>query len=76
MTDFTVSSTDAAASFKAAITLEQIEDASAANHTSIDSSASSTNLTTTILAESSIDWVDEKDPPVKVGYDAVNHVLV
>ncbi len=33
------------------------------------------SATTTVLAESSVDWVDEKNPPVKVGYDAVNQRL-
>ena len=31
--------------------------------------------TTTVLAKSAVDWVDEKNPPVKVGYDAVNQRL-
>ena len=34
-----------------------------------------TAVTTTILANSSVDWVDEKNPPVKVGYDEVNQRL-
>ena len=32
-------------------------------------------VTSTILANSSVDWVDEKNPPVKVGYDEVNQRL-
>ena len=34
-----------------------------------------TAVTTTILEKSSVDWVDEKNPPVKVGYDEVNQRL-
>jgi flagellar hook protein FlgE len=34
-----------------------------------------TAVTSTILANSSVDWVDEKNPPVKVGYDEVNQRL-
>jgi flagellar hook protein FlgE len=33
------------------------------------------DVTTTVLAGSSVDWVDEKNPPVKVGYDAINQRL-
>ena len=33
------------------------------------------DITTTVLAKSAVDWVDEKNPPVKVGYDAVNQRL-
>ena len=75
MTNFSVSTTDAAASFTAAITLDQIKQTNSASPTAIASGAAAESLTTTILAESSIDWVDEKDPPVKVGYDAVNQRL-
>ena len=75
MTDFTVSTTDTAASFKVATTLAQIEKSNAADHKALINTAATADLTTTILAESSIDWVDEKDPPVKVGYDAVNQRL-
>ena len=75
MADFSVSTTDTAASFTAAITLDQIKGTNSASRTAIDSNAAAADLTTTILAESSIDWVDEKDPPVKVGYDAVNQRL-
>ena len=32
-------------------------------------------VTTDVLVKSSVDWVDEKNPPVKVGYDAVNQRL-
>jgi flagellar hook protein FlgE len=32
-------------------------------------------VTSTVLAKSAVDWVDEKNPPVKVGYDAVNQRL-
>ncbi|XDZ64924.1 flagellar hook-basal body complex protein [Alphaproteobacteria bacterium LSUCC0684] len=38
-------------------------------------SVSATELTSDVLAKSSVDWVDEKNPPVKVGYDAVNQRL-
>jgi len=31
--------------------------------------------TTTVLANSAVNWVDEKNPPVKVGYDAINQRL-
>ena len=34
-----------------------------------------TAVTSTILEKSSVDWVDEKNPPVKVGYDEVNQRL-
>ena len=34
-----------------------------------------TTTTTDVLVKSSVDWVDEKNPPVKVGYDAVNQRL-
>ena len=30
---------------------------------------------TVVLSKSTVDWVDEKNPPVKVGYDAVNQRL-
>ena len=30
-----------------------------------------TAVTSTVLEKSSVDWVDEKNPPVRVGYDAV-----
>ncbi len=36
---------------------------------------STADNTTTVLAKSAVDWVDEKNPPVKVGYDAVNQRL-
>ncbi|MGC6518675.1 MAG: flagellar hook-basal body complex protein, partial [Candidatus Puniceispirillaceae bacterium] len=36
---------------------------------------SGTAATSDVLAKSSIDWVDEKNPPVKVGYDATNQRL-
>ena len=75
MADFSVSTTDTAASFTAAITLDQIKGSNSATPTAIVNTAAAADLTTTILAESSIDWVDEKDPPVKVGYDAVNQRL-
>ena len=70
-----MSTTDTAASFTAAITLDQIEGSNSATPTAIVNTAAAADLTTTILAESSIDWVDEKDPPVKVGYDAINQRL-
>ena len=70
MTDFTVSSSDATAQFAASITGENNS-----SPTAINSASTATNLTTTVLASSSIDWVDEKDPPVKVGYDDINQRL-
>ena len=75
MTDFSVSTSDAAASFTAATTLDQINGTNSATAVDIVTGATTSDLTTTILAESSIDWVDEKDPPVKVGYDAVHQRL-
>ena len=42
-----------------------------ANTATVDTSTA----TSTILAKSAVDWVDEKNPPVKVGYDAVNQRL-
>jgi flagellar hook protein FlgE len=35
----------------------------------------STPASTTILSQSSVDWVDEKNPPVHVGYDSINQRL-
>lgn len=37
--------------------------------------ASGTAITSIAGAKSSVDWVDEKNPPVKVGYDAINQRL-
>ena len=47
---------------------------------SIDGGANSVTVntgtvTTDVLVKSSVDWVDEKNPPVKVGYDATNQRL-
>ncbi|MDA8675550.1 flagellar hook-basal body complex protein [Alphaproteobacteria bacterium] len=70
MTDFSVSSTDATAQFAASITGENNT-----SPTAINSSSTSANLTTTVLSSSSIDWVDEKDSPVKIGYDDINQRL-
>ena len=44
---------------------------------SLDGGQTSAGLTTTAVEStvgsiSSVDWVDEKNPPVKVGYDAIN----
>ena len=39
------------------------------------SALTTTPVTSTILENSSVDWVDEKNPPVKVGYDEVNQRL-
>jgi flagellar hook protein FlgE len=75
MTDFVTSTTNTSASFTASISLDQIEGSNLATPTDIVSTASETDLTTTILTKSSIDWIDEKDPAVKVGYDAVNQRL-
>ena len=49
-------------------------------NTSVDGGASATNqtssaVTSDVLAKSAVDWVDEKNPPVKVGYDATNQRL-
>ena len=73
MAEFSVSSGGAAANFNAAISQAQIAGTTAA--TDIVTGASSDDLTTTVSSQSSIDWVDEKDPPVKVGYDSVNQRL-
>ena len=70
MTDFSVSSTDATAQFAASITGENNS-----APTAINSASTATDLTTTVLSSSSIDWVDKKDPPVKVGYDDINQRL-
>ncbi len=70
MTDFAVSSSDAAAQFAASITGE-----TNTSPTDINSAGAVTDLTTTVLSSSSIDWVDEKDPPVKIGYDDINQRL-
>ena len=37
--------------------------------------ASGNAITSTVGVKSSVDWVDEKNPPVKVGYDATNQRL-
>ena len=47
---------------------------------SVDGGATTATVNTTaaqtdVLAKSTVDWVDEKNPPVKVGYDAVNQRL-
>ena len=46
---------------------------------SVDGGANTATVNTTaqtdVLAKSTVDWVDEKNPPVKVGYDAVNQRL-
>ena len=34
-----------------------------------------TEVKTSVLSSSRIDWVDERDPPVKIGYDAINQRL-
>ena len=73
MTEFSVSSGGTAANFNAAISQAQIAGTTAA--TDIVTGASADDLTTTVSSQSSIDWVDEKDPPVKVGYDSVNQRL-
>ena len=77
MVDFTVSTTQTQASFTAATTQAQIARYDSSGNASVTtapaaiaSGTAATALTTTVLAESSIDWVDEKDPPVKVGYDS------
>ena len=73
MAEFTVSSGGAQANFTAAISQAQIAGTTAA--TDIVTGASADDLTTTVSSQSSIDWVDEKDPPIKVGYDAVHQRL-
>jgi flagellar hook protein FlgE len=47
---------------------------------SVDGGASTatvntTSAATTVLSQSSVDWVDEKNPPVHVGYDSINQRL-
>ena len=47
---------------------------------SVDGGATTATVNTTtaatdVLTKSSVDWVDEKNPPVKIGYDAVNQRL-
>ncbi len=47
---------------------------------SLDGGQTSAGLTTTAVestvgSKSAVDWVDEKNPPVKVGYDAINQRL-
>jgi len=64
MADFSVTTTDTSPAFKASL------DGGATS-----AAVSATALTTDVLAKSSVDWVDEKNPPVKVGYDAVNQRL-
>ena len=73
MAEFTVSSGGAQANFNAAISQAQIAGTTAA--TDIVTGASADDLTTTVSSQSSIDWVDEKDPPIKVGYDSVHQRL-
>jgi flagellar hook protein FlgE len=34
-----------------------------------------TTVTSNVLAKSSVDWVDEKNPPVHIGYDSINQRL-
>ena len=64
MAEFSVSSGGAQANFNAAISQAQIAGTTAA--TDIVTGASADDLTTTVSSQSSIDWVDEKDPPVKL----------
>jgi flagellar hook protein FlgE len=57
-----------------------VSTATTALKTSIDGGASTatvntTAATSTILSQSSVDWVDEKNPPVHVGYDSINQRL-
>jgi flagellar hook protein FlgE len=70
MNDFKVSTNDATAQLAASITGENNT-----TPTDIALGTSSSSLTTTVLANSKVDWVDEKDPPVKVGYDDINQRL-
>ena len=64
MTDFKVTTTDTSPTFNASL-----------DGGSTSSAVSGTAQTSDVLAKSSVDWVDEKNPPVKVGYDAVNQRL-
>ena len=57
-----------------------VSTATTALKTSIDGGVSTatvntTSATSTILSQSSVDWVDEKNPPVHVGYDSINQRL-
>ncbi len=70
MTNFSVDTSDAAAQFAVSISGENNSSPADINAAALDA-----DLTTTSLSSSSIDWVDEKDPPVKVGYDDINQRL-
>ncbi|MGB1035965.1 MAG: flagellar hook-basal body protein, partial [Candidatus Puniceispirillales bacterium] len=70
MTNFSVDTNDANAQLEVSITGENNT-----TPTEINSAASATDLTTTSLTSSKVDWVDEKNPPVKVGYDDINQRL-
>ncbi len=64
----------------AVTTTDLADDANDVFSVSIDggvttATASGTAITSTVGAKSSVDWVDEKNPPVKVGYDAINQRL-
>jgi len=63
MTDFSVTTTDTVSAFSAAL------------GGGVAATVTSTAATTTSLSKSSVDWVDEKNPPVKVGYDETNQRL-
>ena len=70
MSDFSVASTDTDAAFTA-----NIGGDASTTKTDVDSNAAAGDLTTTVLSKTKIDWVDERDPPVKIGYDATNQRL-
>ena len=70
MTDFSVKKSSASSN-----PTTQALDASIGGKTGTFGALTTTALTSTILANSSVDWVDEKNPPVKVGYDEVNQRL-
>ena len=70
MTDFRVASSDGTASFAATVST-----VSGTTPVVIQSDSDPDDLTSTVLTNSSVDWVDEKNPPVNVGYDSVNQRL-
>jgi flagellar hook protein FlgE len=70
MQDFSIKKSNASSDATA-----QSLDVSIGGKSGTFSALGTTNVTSTVLAKSSVDWVDEKNPPVKVGYDEVNQRL-
>ena len=70
MQDFSIKKSNAASDATA-----QSLDVSISGKNGTFGALGTTNVTSTVLAKSSVDWVDEKNPPVKVGYDEVNQRL-